>query len=158
MSLRPPPVGYWALAGTLAQLRLELVAGWPAVPWSAYGTIGDAAHQARHSDHNPDQRGYVRALDVPYTEHGGPPLELLALLLQKVGQAESRRLNPGGYVIWNRRVASARSQWNWTPYTGPSPHTDHLHVSCSLLPPFYDLGNRWNVVRELGKLGQHQGA
>jgi hypothetical protein len=30
------------------------------------------------------------------------------------------------YVIWNRRIWQNGS---WTNYTGPSPHTDHVHIS-----------------------------
>lgn len=34
------------------------------------------------------------------------------------------------YVIWNRRIWSAyRSREGWRPYTGYSPHTDHIHLS-----------------------------
>ncbi|HET7325826.1 MAG TPA: peptidoglycan-binding domain-containing protein, partial [Nocardioidaceae bacterium] len=34
------------------------------------------------------------------------------------------------YVIWNRRIWSAyRSGEGWRPYSGYSPHTDHIHVS-----------------------------
>ncbi len=152
MPLRPPPEGYWALAGTLAQLRRELVTAYPAAPSRLYGTVGDADHQARKSDHNPDQRGYVRALDIPRVEHGGPPLELLASLLREVGERESQRLNPGGYVVWNSLIASGRTGWQWTTYTGDNPHTTHLHVSCSRLPQFYSLGHRWNVVMNIARL------
>jgi len=31
------------------------------------------------------------------------------------------------YVIWNRRIANPGQPWR--PYSGPSPHTDHVHVS-----------------------------
>lgn len=31
------------------------------------------------------------------------------------------------YVIWNRYIWTPRS--GWKPYHGPSPHTDHVHVS-----------------------------
>ena len=92
--LRPPPPGYWALAPTLAQLRRELLFAYEA-PASSYGTIADKRHQARKSDHRPDQRRYVRALDVPGAEHGGPPLRLLAMLRGCIGGVrggEDRRL------------------------------------------------------------------
>lgn len=32
------------------------------------------------------------------------------------------------YAIWDRRIWSARTR-AWTPYTGESPHTDHVHFS-----------------------------
>jgi len=36
------------------------------------------------------------------------------------------------YVIWNRRIWSAyRPEQGWRAYSGPSPHTDHVHVSLS---------------------------
>ena len=34
------------------------------------------------------------------------------------------------YIIWNRRIFRMyRANEGWTPYTGSSPHTDHVHVS-----------------------------
>ncbi len=34
------------------------------------------------------------------------------------------------YVIWNRQIFRMyRANEGWTPYTGSSPHTDHVHVS-----------------------------
>ena len=151
--LRPPPAGYWALAPVLASLRRELLKAYPAVPASAYGTVGDQAHRLRKSDHNPDQRGYVRALDIPYIEHGGVPLPLLAEFLRQVGATQSQRLNPGGYVVYNRRTASARTRWKWSTYLGDDPHLRHLHVSCSLLPHFYVLNQPWNVASALERMG-----
>ncbi|QGV77334.1 hypothetical protein [Streptomyces ficellus] len=36
------------------------------------------------------------------------------------------------YIIWNRRIwESYRPNAGWTPYTGVSPHTDHVHFSFS---------------------------
>jgi len=32
------------------------------------------------------------------------------------------------YIIWNRRIWSIRSR-QWEPYTGPIPHTDHVHFT-----------------------------
>lgn len=36
------------------------------------------------------------------------------------------------YVIWNRRIWSAsNAAGGWQPYSGASPHTDHVHISLS---------------------------
>lgn len=42
--------------------------------------------------------------------------------------ANAKRLSVT-YVIWNRRVYDTRSGKGWTAYSGPSPHTDHVHIS-----------------------------
>ena len=41
--------------------------------------------------------------------------------------ANARRLGIQ-YVIWNRRIWSSYAP-TWRAYTGPSPHTDHVHIS-----------------------------
>lgn len=34
-------------------------------------------------------------------------------------------------IIWNRRQTDTRAgMGNWRPYSGASPHTDHLHIEC----------------------------
>jgi hypothetical protein len=49
---------------------------------------------------------------------------------QKLGY-NARRLGVM-YVIWNAQTWSAyRADQGWLPYTGASPHTDHIHVSLS---------------------------
>ena len=35
------------------------------------------------------------------------------------------------YVIWNKRIWSVYSSEGWRTYTGPVPHTDHVHISFS---------------------------
>lgn len=35
------------------------------------------------------------------------------------------------YVIHNRRIYDLGNGKGWQPYSGPSPHTDHVHVSFS---------------------------
>ncbi len=43
--------------------------------------------------------------------------------------ANARRLGVM-YVIWNRRIFGLyRTEDGWRPYTGSSPHTDHVHIS-----------------------------
>ena len=41
------------------------------------------------------------------------------------------------YLIFDRRIlsgAAGPSAWTWRPYTGPNPHTHHLHVSVVASP------------------------
>lgn len=145
------PTGYWALAPQIAILRRELWDCFPDVPRSAFGTIGDQDHSTRKSDHNPDQRRYVRAIDIPHIGSAAPQIDFLAEFFRQVGATDSQRLASGGYVIWNRRIASASTRWNWSTYMGESPHTAYLHLSVSRLPHFYGLVHPWNVRRALGK-------
>ncbi len=50
------------------------------------------------------------------------------------------------YIIWNRQIFRMyRPSEGWTPYTGSSPHTDHVHVSLTRrggarLTSFWSLG------------------
>jgi len=52
------------LAPSLKQLRTEVDVAWPMRSKRSDGWIGDAAHLARTSDHNPDADGIVHALDI----------------------------------------------------------------------------------------------
>lgn len=47
--------------------------------------------------------------------------------------ANARRLSVT-YVIWNRRIYDVRNGKGWTSYSGPSPHTDHVHISFAAKP------------------------
>lgn len=106
------------LAPSLAQLRSEINARWPARDKGSDGWVGDTSHSARKSDHNPDYAagGVVRAIDVD--KDGINVDALLGWVL-----ADARAAN----VIWNRRI------WirgvGWRPYTGANGHTHHVHIS-----------------------------
>ena len=141
----------WRPAPVLWSLRQELDVGWPHRSTASDGFIGDQSHKARKSDHNPDQYGYVRAVDVTADVHRGPPMRLLAEFLRDVGRTGSQRLANGGYVIYDSRIASEASEWEWVAYSGENPHVTHLHLSCSRLPEFYKITRPWQVVTALDK-------
>ena len=93
--------------------------------WGCWGTgvqvgwIGDASHQAECSDHNPDVKGVVHAIDVMVT--GDRAAAVVRECLLHSGDLQ--------YVIHNRVIWSASTSWQPRAYTGSNPHTDHVHVS-----------------------------
>lgn len=133
----------WRLAGALVALRNGINAKWPKRDKASDGTIGDAAHALRSSDHNPWVTvagvGVVRALDV---DVDGINAAWLAEQLRKLGAAGDRRLIGGGYVIFNGRIT--RSDFSgWAVYTGSNPHTKHVHISFSRNVAGFDDGRAW---------------
>ena len=109
-------------APCLLVMRSQIDARWPNRSRASDGIMGDAAHQARKSDHN-----LGNAIDVTHSPATGPDAGMLA-----EGFRRQMASFPAGritYVIYNRRIASPRSNWQWRPYTGPNPHTSHVHIS-----------------------------
>lgn len=108
----------WHLAPSLVQLRSEVNSRWPNRPKGSDGTIGDAAHASRASDHNPNVRGSVNAFDITYP--GVDPKVIIAAVSKHPS---------ANYVIFNRKIYTRSGGWKAEPYSGISPHTEHLHVS-----------------------------
>jgi len=117
----------WTLAPCLRQLFREIDTVWPHRDREVDGTIGDPKHAASRSEHNPNTDpsddvpdGMVTAIDV--TAAG---INVQRLLSHVIGDDRV------WYVIWDRRICSRTHGWNWLPYTGESPHTDHVHISAT---------------------------
>lgn len=144
----------WRPAPVLVSLRLEIDRGWPRRSTASDGFIGDQLHKARKSQHNPNEYGDVCAWDVTHDAQHGPPLDLLAAFLRDVGASGSQRFALGGYVIYDRKIVSERSDWIWRPYKGDDPHVGHLHLSCSGFKPFYDITRPWHVVEAIRQRSQ----
>lgn len=107
------------LADSLRNLFAEIDMVWPNRNHRNDGWIGDAAHQATDSDHNPDARGIVHAIDIEV--RGIDPAEVVSACID-----DDR---PTSYVVWNRQIWSRSKHWIPRPYNGSNPHTDHIHVS-----------------------------
>jgi hypothetical protein len=121
----------WRVAHSLLVLRAEVNALAPNRSKVSDGTIGDAAHASRNSDHNPyvkDARGVgvVRALDITHDPAGGCDAHAIAEHIRLLGKAGDPRVR---YVISNARIASATQNWAWRPYNGPNAHRSHAHTS-----------------------------
>lgn len=109
------------LAPSLDGLRAEIDARWPGRDTASDGWIGDARHAATKSEHNPDEKGCVHALDID--KDGIDPK---ALLRELIGDPRV------WYVIWDRTIWSRTHGWAARAYKGVDPHTGHLHVSILL--------------------------
>ena len=75
------------LARSLRRLARATDRRWPDRQDASDGWIGDVQHTYRQSDHNPDERGIVRALDITT---GGVEWPVLRAALQqhpKIGRA-----------------------------------------------------------------------
>lgn len=112
----------WQVSPILAPLIAEVKAKNPGM---TVFTIGDTAHQAEPSDHNPDQWDYVCAADFMIgSSFTAADAEFL---FDRINQVRDSRT---AYAIYNRRIESRTVQpWVVRSYSGTDPHTNHVHVS-----------------------------
>lgn len=115
---------------------------WPTRSRASDGAVGDAAHAARASDHNPDGRGVVHAFDLTHDPAAGVDCHRLAAHV-----IDDPRIK---YAIWDRRIWSReKASQGWRPYTGANPHTKHMHVSILSGPaPENDTRPWWDQAEE----------
>ena len=116
------------------RLRAQVDRRWPKRDKRSDGWIGDKAHQSRPSDHNPDNRGWVHAIDIDADLNGPGKGRAAAQQLADEIVAYAASGLPGSdrikYVVFNDRVASGtypKSRWVWRG--NGYGHFDHIHVS-----------------------------
>ncbi len=112
-------------------LRDQINKRWAKRDKASDGWIGDSDHAARISDHNPDGRGLVHAIDIDEDFRGSEydnrwyADQLVAYARTK--QSGSARLK---YVVYEQQIASgtyAATYWEWRE--GNYGHTEHIHTS-----------------------------
>jgi len=135
----------WRTAKSLDTLVEEVNARSPRRSKVSDGTIGDAAHASRDSDHNPwvkdGATGIVTARDITNDPaHGFDSSEFADWLRKRCKAGEEKRVK---YVISDRRIASARESWAWRAYSGTNPHEHHVHVSVHPTKSLYDNERSW---------------
>ena len=126
----------WHLAPSLRLLRSEINTRWPNRDKSTDGSVGDLSHAARASDHNPNSRGSVNAIDVD--KDGIDPMGLVALAIK------DSRVN---YVIYNRQIWQRKYGFKPRPYSGINAHTKHIHVSIIQSVAAEQNTDPWGVAR-----------
>jgi len=110
------------------QLRLQIDDTYPDRDRASDGWIGNKAHQNNPSDHNPDAKGIVRAIDIDRDLSGKKKPDLMPYLADQIRHAakSDKRI---AYVIFAGKIASPRMGWRWRKYSGINPHDHHCHVS-----------------------------
>ena len=133
----------WRLAYALQELREQLDDLFPERSKKSDGSIGDAKHASRSSDHNPHvlqgNMGIVTAIDITHDPASGVD-----------GFALSRKLILDyrvKYVIWNRQIYNKNVSVNWRTYRGSNPHDKHVHVSVLPGQGIYDSRVPWVTTR-----------
>jgi len=116
----------------LVSLRELIATSYPGV--APLGTLIRNCAQGGKSEHK-DGRAVDWAVNVNNPGQVAAADNFLGWLLATDAQgnrhANFRRLGIM-YVIWNGQVfESYRNDPSWQPYTGSSPHTDHIHLSLS---------------------------
>ena len=117
------------LSKSAIQLREQIDDAFPDRDRTSDGWLGDAKHAARKSDHNPDEQGWVRAIDVDRDLSGKAKPDIMPDLADQIrlyGKSHPKRI---GYVIFDGKIASAKKGWAWRPYDGINKHNHHCHIS-----------------------------
>lgn len=113
------------------QLREQFDDTYPDRDRRSDGWLGDSRHSARVSDHNPDpSNGIVRACDLDRDVSGSAKPDLMPNIADqlRILAKTDKRIK---YLIFDGKIASAKSAWRWRTYTGINQHRHHLHVSFS---------------------------
>lgn len=97
---------------------------WPNRSRASDGLVGNPRHRKRKSDHNPDRHGHVHAVDLTHDPAHGCDAHKLAK------EIAARRDPRVAYIISFGKIFSRRfGVWGWRLYSGPNPHTKHIHIS-----------------------------
>lgn len=130
------------LAPALKQLRDQVNARWPTRSKASDGWIGDTAHGARKSDHNPNAKGCVTAIDITHDPRNGFDSYRFADLMLK---DQDPRLE---YIISKGRIGSGPrgpEPGKWRKYTGANPHDHHVHFSVDDKDDYPDQAQPWDL-------------
>lgn len=137
----------WYLAPSLVVLRDQMNTRYPGRKKVSDGAIGDVAHQAVPSDHNPNSVSVVCALDITHDPASGVDAHELA---NNLLQSRHPQLK---YLISNGRIAGQWTNWQWDIYRGSNSHDKHIHISVGVgddgksKPGTYESTQQWVLTK-----------
>lgn len=139
----------WRTARSLDVALAEINAHAPNRSKISDGSIGDAAHASRSSDHNPWRQaggmGIVGARDFTHDPADGCDAGAIARTVAGL-LGKHPALGSGAYVIWNWQIISAdRLGEGWRTYSGTNGHTQHVHVSVATSAAGFDNTTPWGL-------------
>jgi hypothetical protein len=108
------------------ELRDAVTTWYPDRRTTSDGWVGDARHTSRKSDHNPDQTGCVRAIDIDSRLDSSEGLSVYLADQIRICAKTDKRIS---YVIHNGMIASRILNFKWRKYSGFNKHTKHVLVS-----------------------------
>lgn len=113
----------WYTAPAGRAFTTQFAPDWPR-RGSKDGSVGDTAHNARVSDHNPDYKngGVVRAVDVDIKGR-----DKAAMIAAALSDERTRYLISDGR-IWQNPAVYPRAG-GWQTYRGSDGHYGHVHLS-----------------------------
>jgi hypothetical protein len=118
------------LSKAAVQLREQIDDSFPDRDRASDGWIGDTRHAARKSDHNPDEQGWVRAIDVDRDLFKGSKPDIMPDLVDQLRRAcKAKTETRISYIIFDERICSKILNWKWRKYKGANKHTKHAHFS-----------------------------
>ena len=141
------------------QLREQIDDDYPDRDRKSDGWIADSRHLAKGtSDHIPDARGIVRALDID-ADLSAHKEEVYAVVekIRKLAKKGDKRIK---YIIYDGKIMSPILGWKRRAYRGANPHRSHFHISFTTLGDkdgsYFNLEGEGNERlkengRELGK-------
>ena len=133
----------WRLAKSLVKLREQINAAYPGRDKTSDGSIGDAKHASRKSDHNPwityQGQGIVTAADIDEDVDSTGSVEHIVRAIQASRDARVK------YIIYEGRITTPADITKWKPYKGVNPHKHHAHISVKSDPKLFDDARDWFI-------------
>lgn len=119
------------------------------------GSVGNAAHAAEVSDHNPDETGSVpihdadhinevHAIDVD-SDLRTPGLSMEMVVQFVLGRCRNGAEKRLRYIIYFDRIWEASNGWKLRAYLGSSKHHEHAHFSFSYDTPLEASTVSWHL-------------
>lgn len=132
-------MGNWHLAPSLVNLRSEIHSRWPNHDRTSDGSVGDTSHSSSVSDHNPNSRGSVNAIDE---DKDGVDMNVILAAVKRHPSAH--------YFIYKfpgqpTKIWDSHNNWNPQTYTGTNPHDKHCHISIYQSKAAEDNQTGWGI-------------